>query len=53
MSVEPVLWEVPADPHHVGAVRRQVATFAARAGMAAGKLGDVQVGAALRRGAAG
>ncbi len=43
MPVEAALWEVPAEPHHVGAVRRQVATFAARAGMAAGKLGDLQV----------
>jgi anti-sigma regulatory factor (Ser/Thr protein kinase) len=43
MPVEAALWEVPAEPHHVGAMRRQVASFAARAGMPAGKLGDLQV----------
>lgn len=36
-------WEIPPDPRHLGPVRRQVATFAARAGVPAGALSDVQV----------
>ena len=36
-------WELPPDPHHIGAVRRQVASFAARAGMPATALTDLQV----------
>lgn len=36
-------WEIPPDPRHLGTVRRQVATFAARAGVPAGALPDVQV----------
>ena len=43
MAVERDLWEVPAEPHHVGVLRRQVASFAAGAGMAAGRLADLQV----------
>ena len=36
-------WELPPDPHHIGAVRRQVASFAARAGMPATARTDLQV----------
>ena len=36
-------WEIPPDPRHIGVVRRQVATFASRAGMDARALTDVQV----------
>ena len=36
-------WELPPDPQHIGVVRRQVASFAARAGMAATPLTDLQV----------
>jgi anti-sigma regulatory factor (Ser/Thr protein kinase) len=36
-------WEIPPDPEHIGVVRRQVATFASRAGMDSPALTDVQV----------
>ena len=36
-------WELPPDPHHIGAVRRQVASFAAHAGMAPTTQTDLQV----------
>lgn len=36
-------WEIPPDPRHLGAVRRQVTTFAAHAGVPADVLSDVQV----------
>ena len=36
-------WEIPADPHHIGVVRRQVATFASDVGMDSPALTDVQV----------
>lgn len=36
-------WEIPPDPRHIGVVRREVATFAARAGMGSPTLTDVQV----------
>lgn len=36
-------WEIPPDPHHIGAVRRQVARFAAHVGMADTALADVRV----------
>ena len=36
-------WEIPPDPRHVGIVRREVATFASRAGMDSPALTDVQV----------
>lgn len=36
-------WEIPPDPRHLGVVRRQVATFASRAGMDGPTLTDVQV----------
>lgn len=36
-------WEIPPDPRHIGGVRRQVVTFAARAGMDGPALTDVQV----------
>ena len=36
-------WEIPPDPRHIGVVRRQVATFASRAGMDTPTLTDVQV----------
>jgi anti-sigma regulatory factor (Ser/Thr protein kinase) len=36
-------WEIPPDPRHLAAVRRQVATFATRAGMDVPALTDVQV----------
>lgn len=36
-------WEIPPDPRHVGVVRRQVATFASRAGIDVPALTDVQV----------
>jgi anti-sigma regulatory factor (Ser/Thr protein kinase) len=36
-------WELPPDPGHIGAVRREVASFAAHAGMAATQQIDLQV----------
>ena len=36
-------WEIPPDPRHVGVVRREVATFASRAGLDSPALTDVQV----------
>ena len=36
-------WEIPPDPRHIGVVRREVATFASRAGIDAPALTDVQV----------
>lgn len=36
-------WEIPPDPRHIGVVRREVATFASRAGMGSHALIDVQV----------
>ncbi len=36
-------WELPPDPHHIGAVRRQVASFAADAGMPDIARTDLQV----------
>lgn len=36
-------WEIPPDPRHIGVVRREVATFASRAGMDSPALTDVQV----------
>lgn len=36
-------WEIPPDPRHIGVVRRDVATFASRAGMDSPALTDVQV----------
>jgi anti-sigma regulatory factor (Ser/Thr protein kinase) len=43
MAQEPRRWEIPPDPHHVGVVRRQVASFASHAGMAAPALTDLQI----------
>lgn len=36
-------WEIPPDPRHIGGVRREVATFASRAGMDSPALTDVQI----------
>ena len=36
-------WEIPPDPRHIGVVRREVATFASRAGIGSPALTDVQV----------
>lgn len=36
-------WEIPPDPRQIGVVRREVATFASRAGMDSPALTDVQV----------
>jgi anti-sigma regulatory factor (Ser/Thr protein kinase) len=36
-------WEIPPDPEHIAVVRREVATFASRAGMDSPALTDVQV----------
>jgi len=36
-------WEIPSDPRQISVVRRQVAAFAARAGMGSRGLTDVQV----------
>jgi anti-sigma regulatory factor (Ser/Thr protein kinase) len=36
-------WELPPDPRHIAAVRREVASFAARAGLAATQQTDLQV----------
>ena len=38
-----VRWEIPPDPRQLGAVRRQVATFASHAGMGSSALTDMQV----------
>jgi anti-sigma regulatory factor (Ser/Thr protein kinase) len=43
MALRSGRWELPPDPHHIGAVRRQVASFAAQAGMAAALQTDLQV----------
>jgi anti-sigma regulatory factor (Ser/Thr protein kinase) len=43
MVEQSVRLEIPPDPCHIGAVRRQVAAFASRAGMCSAALIDVQV----------
>lgn len=43
MARKPGDWELPPDPHHIGAVRRQVASFAALSGMAPTTQTDLQV----------
>jgi anti-sigma regulatory factor (Ser/Thr protein kinase) len=43
MVEQSVRLEIPPDPRHIGAVRRQVAAFASRAGMGSPALIDVQV----------
>lgn len=43
MAQPPRHWEIPPDPHHLGFVRRQVASFAAHAGVPATTLTDLQV----------
>jgi anti-sigma regulatory factor (Ser/Thr protein kinase) len=43
MALRSGWWELPPDPRHIGAVRREVASFAARAGMAATEQSDLQV----------
>jgi anti-sigma regulatory factor (Ser/Thr protein kinase) len=43
MALQSGRWELPPDPHHIGPVRRQVASFAAHAGMPAAARTDLQV----------
>jgi anti-sigma regulatory factor (Ser/Thr protein kinase) len=43
MALRSGRWELPPDPHHIGAVRRQVAAFAAHAGMPAAARTDLLV----------
>jgi anti-sigma regulatory factor (Ser/Thr protein kinase) len=43
MALKSGRWELPPDPHHIGAVRREVASFAAHAGMPAPARTDLQV----------
>ena len=43
MALRSGWWELPPDPRHIGAVRREVASFAAHAGMAATEQTDLQV----------
>lgn len=43
MALQSRRWELPPDPHRIGPVRREVASFAAHAGMAAAGQTDLQV----------
>lgn len=43
MASRSLRWEIPPDPRHLGAVRREVAAFASGAGMGSRALIDVQV----------
>ena len=43
MALRSGRWDLPPDPHQIGAVRRQVAAFAAHAGMAPAAWTDLQV----------
>jgi anti-sigma regulatory factor (Ser/Thr protein kinase) len=43
MALRSGRWELPPDPHHIATVRREVASFAAHAGMAPAARTDLQV----------